>query len=252
MLKSYVVPDAMQSTEWIRLDDFRPTLQAWLDFWLDRLVTVDIDRVLRYAILANRPRVVEYLLGNTRASVMSRDILDRTALFYAVSMRTTTTVLDLTINSMGERSTMYSELERQDLYGNTVAYYAAISPAVQNLESLLLACYDADLRTRIAQDTFSRLQGKGLSSTDCVFILLLYGTLQRWLNFPVYVQHDADKMTGGSYRGVFTVGDLHAQFAHLNTFLESGRYSDQVPNSLIWIHMPWTNVRVILSCETTC
>lgn len=154
-----------------------------------------------------------------------------------------TRVLNLVVQAIGSQAVLMQELAHEDVNGLTAMYYAAGSHAVQNLESLLVLWPSDDTtRATMAQRTFSQIHRPGMPTNDSLFLLMLFGKMQKWLEFPVYCEHLVPRRKRPQiWRGAFTLEDLHKQTTAERTTLSTEFYSDRSLDSLIWLHMPWTN-----------
>lgn len=201
-------------------------------------VTVDIDRVARFAILAGWLIVAKDLVDEKGANLESRDVLGRSAIFYAAKSRNSSMLKY--VGGIVGNDTLREEMSHHDTYGATPLHCAVMLPSRENAEFCLAAGADPDARTKADKSAVDLL----LETTDCDqhnhirLLLTLNAQLKSYLEIPIYVEGYEGYWKQGS--DLFKINELQSDEGPLSSMLD--RTSSPDHESLAWIHIPWTNV----------
>jgi hypothetical protein len=197
-------------------------LKTWLRK-IRRTMAVDIDRVARYAVLKGCREVVTYLSDREKADLKSRDVLGRSAIFYAASCMEFP-MLETVTSIVGDQI-VQAEMDRHDSCGFYPLHYAVEFSSIEVIEFCLLHGADVDtlslgLLARLAEPAFSVL-------------LELYRRPRPYLEYPIHI------VSYGRRSKVWGYEKIKGVQAFLVT---EARKTTTNAKSVTWIHVPWTNV----------
>ena len=203
-------------------------LKQWIQEFRTSNISVDINRITRYAAYERREEFVKYLVEEEGAKLEQKDKLGRSTIFYAVGLSGTTgTIMVEYICSKMGTETFQEEMSHQDLNKRTPWYYVATSDSIANVEYCLAAgARPNDHEVIILEEAPFRREK---SKHDIQLLLILFTHLRSYLDFPVYTE---------------IIDENHLPDTKLLKIHELHAYPGLLPHStgLTWIHIPWTNV----------
>lgn len=203
-------------------------LKQWIQEFRRSNISVDINRITRYATKRRREEFVKYLVEEEGAKLEQKDKLGRSTIFYAIGSFDSTNMVEYICGKMGTE-TFQEEMSHQDVDKRTPWYYAATSASIANVEYCLAAgARPNDLEvTMLEKAPLTWEESKHPS--QLLLILILYTHLQSYLDFPIYTEiRDKNNLPDTK---LLKIRELHANPGLL-------------PHSRgqAWIHIPWTNV----------
>ena len=204
-------------------------LKTWIQKFRDQNVPVDINRIVRYAISADRNDLVKYLVEDEGASLQQKDKFGRSTVFYAAAMIRP----DMLGYIHGEMcdEIFGEEMNHQDEHKRIPCYYAAMVSSLGSVEYCLAA------GARPADDDIweTKLADPHGLDKQIALLLTLYTRLKSYLKFPVYAE--SFKSEKERDRALSTIDSFLSDTEPLTKWqnISSER-------TLTWIHIPWTNV----------
>lgn len=213
--------------------------------WLKNFTcSIDIDRIARLAIRTGSTDVANYLITNQAADLKRKDIVGRSAVFYAIGTRDLA-VLDHVANVVG-RDFFRVEMARADVDGRTVVHHAATTKSVELVE-YCLAMADSDQPTPGNLKEQPKAGPLWLDKTQEVELLIMARwRLQQYRDLPICAttySYNSD-VALSIYHGncfsstVFKVDDLQNGSKALGENMKKARERGKGH----WLHIPWTNV----------
>ena len=198
-----------------------------LNHWAN-YVTIDIDRITRLAILNGHLDIVEHLVESRGASLTSRDTGGTSPTLCATMSPTPHMhVLKFLAAKLGAKE-FEREINHQDLNENLLVVRA------RNLNSieLLIFCiqYGGADPDRNDCNALSHMVDKSTSKITELLVTFICD-LRPWLKMPLYLSDRLD----GSFE-TWTVQKM----VH-----EARAQTAQRKKDLVWLHVPWTNVRCV-------
>ena len=115
-------------------------LKQWIQEFRRSNISVDINRITRYATCRRHGNLVEYLVEEQGAKLEQKDKFGRSTIFYAVGTFSVTGayMVEFIRGKMGTK-TFQEEMSHQDVDKKTPWYYAATSASIANVEYCLAA-----------------------------------------------------------------------------------------------------------------
>ena len=224
-----------------------------LEEWFKNFTSsIDIDRIARLAIWTRSTGVVDFLVTHRAADLKRKDIMGRSAVFYAVATKDLA-MLHHVADVVGQ-DFFRAELTRADAYGRTPVHYVATTDYVELVE-YCLAMANSDHSDPAA---LTEEQKNGTLSDDArqqvSLLIMAKWRLQRYRDLPICAMkclYKTDETLHVNDRyyflpRVFKIDDLQNESKDLGEHMKQAREKGQMH----WLHIPWTNVSSNLDIQT--
>ncbi|KAI0533739.1 hypothetical protein GGR58DRAFT_505980 [Xylaria digitata] len=223
---------------------------SWIHDCHSQNLKPDVDRLARYAVYNNKLDLVKYLVEHNRANLTRRDILGRSAIFYALSPLSDIRILKYVVSEMRYKSTL-EELNHKETENEETPLHRAVSEGNTGaVEFLLALSAKADIKNKRGETSIDFLLRKRSEES------LPYGVFSQFdmhrelrcqillLEFNKLLRSWPESNIGCFRRPSIGRYDIY-EFQLLDKLQEDlGALPGViVPNRQlrIWLHIPWAN-----------
>lgn len=206
-------------------------LASWIQECRRLKLNLDIHRVARFAVYCGHLLAVKHLVEKEGADLTRRDVMDRSAIFYALPRCCASApMLEYVLAKMHNGSTI-TDLNRKDREHRTPLHYAAIGENVDCVELLFALDANIEIKDRDGKTP------KDLISPNRGDIMLLFAFKKLLQLCPEFTYADYSPYETNSYLSLETL--------QVNTEPNECRVArENIP--FTWLHIPWTNVCFII------
>ncbi|KAI0203718.1 hypothetical protein F4808DRAFT_417637 [Astrocystis sublimbata] len=204
------------------------SMESWVDEFTESKLSVDIDRLARWAVHCSEPDVVKYLVEERRADLSSKDQLGRSAIFYCRHREVFAYIVSRNVVSETEERYEIKHLNLKDDLGRTPLHYAVIFACEDVVEYLL--AFNADINI---QDTKGQVAVQYLNKSNSANTCRLLFALRKLM--------DESKNPHGIDAEFKESVQTGQQLTQLQSDLVTGQDQGEDPCLPFWIHLYWTN-----------